>query len=83
MRLLGYLFAFLVALAAFEVLSQALFFGREGVLISSYDASQRAQAENRLNSFDRRVGLPGLRLHPLFAWASAPQTPGYNNQGFF
>ena len=51
-------------------------------LMLPHDVSKRAQSENRLNTFDRRVGLPGLRLHPLFAWASAPQTPGYNNHGF-
>ncbi|MBO6783699.1 MAG: hypothetical protein JJ899_10580 [Alphaproteobacteria bacterium] len=71
-----------VALVAFEIMAQALFLGREGVLLSQYEPGGRAQAENRLDTFDRRVGLPGIRLHPLFGWANSPGTPGYNRQGF-
>lgn len=74
--------AFAVGALVLELLSQGLFYLRHDTPFFRYERAAELAEQNRLGDFDQRFGLPGLRLHPMFGWATAPTTPGYNNAGF-
>lgn len=82
MKYLGYAAAILIGLILFEGLSQALFYTRHGELLARHDRAESLQSANRLDSMEKRVGLPGLRLHPLLGWVSTNSSPGFNAAGF-